>query len=353
MTSRVRSPPPIEFRHVPVMGPIYEDTRPNKRDRQRRIFLYVSIILLSFTILLTWPSTVEDPTGDTVFEGEVWGDLTVDGEIWGEHVSDLDNVYLRHWSDGGGVLRVNVINVSQVGLFPGGDGTTLTVPCENRSFMIIADNGSFDAYLSDLEFECVYQEFSGSYPGYEEVYKPDVLVTSVEGHGIFVQEESTNPYRRGDVTLDDCVVVVNGVEYHQIAGIDIPEDETPYVEVRGDIGSRGSIRVGRGLDPRVNGTLVVENFLHEKDGRSQMYRRISFEGEDILIHQTGYSDYGTGGMFKWFEQWGIEVILSSDTTVDIDETSSTFIWAEMILIALLIALLIYTRNFLRQLRNKG
>ncbi len=335
------------------MGPHYEDTRPNKRDRQRRTFLLISIILLSFTILLTWPSTVEDPTGDTVFEGQVWGDLTVEGVIRGEHVSEFDNVDIGHWSDGGGGLRVNVTNVSNVWLFNRRYDTNVSVPCENRSFLIIVDNGSFNAYLSDLEFECVYQEFSGSYPGYEEDYEPQVLVTSVEGHGNLVHGVFIYKYRQGDVTLDDCVVVVDGVEYQEIDGIFIPEDESPYVEVRGDIGSRGSIHVGRGLDPRINGTLEVENFLHEKDGRSQMYRRIRFEGEDILIHHTGYSEGGSGGGgWKWFYQWRIDVTISPDTTVEIVETASAFLWVEVILIALLIFLLIYTRNFLRQLSTK-
>ena len=174
-------------------------------------------------------------------------------------------------------------------------------------------------------------------------------MTSVEGHGNLVHGE----YHRWDITLYDCVVVVDGVEYLGIDSLFIPEDETPYVEVRGDIGRRGNIGAGRGLHPHVNGTLEVENFLHVKGGRSQLYHRIRFEGEDISIRTTAHSQYGTGGPFAWFDQWAIEVSISPDTAVEIEEAADTPLWVEAILIALLAIMILYTISFVRRWRSKG
>ena len=348
MSSRVRSPPAIGYKleYVEVHDP--RARRPIISGRQRVLLLLAGVIILIITILVTWPSTVEDPTGDLVFEGEVWGDLTTEGAIWGEHVSELDHVSLRHWSDGGGEgLRVNVTNVSNVWLFDYPSDTNISVPCENSSFVVIADNGTFGAYLTDLEFECEYQEFIGLFPGDEENYWPQYLVTSVEGHGNLVHGE----YHRWDITLRDCVVVVDGVEYLGIDSLFIPEDETPYVEVWGSVGNQGNLRTG--LHPHVNGTLVVENFLHEKDGRSQLYQRITFEGEDISIRTTAISQYGTGGSFNLFDQWAIEVTISPDTTVEIEEAVDTPLWVEAIYIALLVIMVYYTISFLRRQRTKG
>ena len=348
MSSRVRSPPAIGYKleYVEVHDP--RPRRPIISGRQRVLLLLAGMIILIITILITWPSTVEDPTGDLVFEGEVWGDLTTEGEIWGESVSELDVVSIRHWSEGGGEgLRVNVTNVSNLWLEDYQSDSNVSVPCENRSFVIIADNGRFTAYLSDLEFECEYQEFIGIFPGDEEEYYPECIVTSVEGHGYLVHGE----YHRWDITLGDCVVVVDGVEYLGIDSLFIPEDETPYVEVRGSVGNQGNLRTG--LHPHVNGTLVVENFLHEKDGRSQLYQRITFEGEDISIRTTVYSQYGTGGMNYFFDQWAIEVTISPDTTVEIEEAADTPLWVEAILIALLVIMVYYTISFLRRQRTKG
>jgi hypothetical protein len=339
MSSRVRSPPPVGYRIDLVKDPLYPAPGPIRTANRQLPFLIIGIILVLVTIIFTWPSTVEDPSEDRVFQGEVWGDLTTDGEIWGKAESPLDMVSLNHWSmDEAGELRVNVTNVSNIWLVDYSQETNVSVPCQNGSFLIIADNGGFGAYLSDLAFTCEYQEFSVSFLGDNEVYSPVHLVTSVEGHGNLVHGE----YHRWDITLDDCVVVVDGIEYPDANCLFIPEGETPYVEVVGGIGDMGGIGVWSGLHPHVNGTLVVDDFLHEKDGRTQMYQSILFRGDDIFIQHSGPPQYGTGGPFPWFEQWSIEVTISADTTVSIEEATDTPLWVEAILITLFIVLVIYT-----------
>jgi hypothetical protein len=313
--------------------------------RQRVLLLLAGMIILLTTILVTWPSTVEDPSGDLVFEGEVWGDLSTEGDIWGENVPEHDWVYIRHSGRDGGLL-INVTNVSNLWLFDLHTDTNISVPCNNNSFIVVADNGNFNAYLSNLEFECEYLEFIGIYPGDTDTYSPDFTVISVEGHGNLVHGE----YHGWDIQLDDCRVVVDGVEYHDIDSIFIPEDETPYVEVWGSVGTHGNIHTS--FPPHVNGTLVVVNFLHIKDGRTQMYDRIKFEGEDIFIDHNGRSQYGTGGPFPFYDPWTIEVTISPDTTVEIWEADDTPLWVEAILIGLLLIIVLYTIRFLRGRRSK-
>ena len=297
--------------------------------RIRLILMISGVLVLLVIVEWTWPPAEKDLRGDRVFEGEVWGDLTTEGEIWGECVSDLELVGLDRWSTGGGIgLRVNVTNLSNVWLYSYRHDFNVSVPCMNRSFLVIADNGSFIAYLSDLDIRCEYLEFSGTFPGDEEDYFPDYTVSSVEGRGTLVHGE----YHRWDMSLDDCLVVIDGIEYRDVDSVFINESDHPLVTIRGDIGQQGNIRVGRILHPHVNGTVVVENLLLEEGGRSRLCDRVRFEGEDILIEHSGGSQYGTGGPFAWFDQWSIRVTLSGNATVDIDLAPSTPLWVEVVLI---------------------
>jgi hypothetical protein len=311
------------------------------------------MIVLVITIQVTWPSTVEDPSGDLVFEGEVWGDLTTEGVIWGEHVSEFDYVDFGFWSASGEEnLRVSVTNVSQIWLIDRHNDTNISVPCTNGSFEIITNSGSLDVYLSDLEFRCEYLEFIGIFPGDEEDYGPTVSISSVEGHGYLTNGRAIEWHQHEGFDLDGCLIVVDGVEYREIHSLLIPDGETAYVEVEGSVDFRGGIRVSGGLRPHVNGTLEVWNFLHKKDDRSQLYERITFEGEDIYIKHNGGSQTGTGGMFRWFDQWGINVTISPDTTVLIEEAPQTPLWAEVIMIALVAILIVFTVKMIRGLRSK-
>lgn len=350
MSSRVRSPPPIGYRLELVKDPLYQEPRHIMRDRLRLIVLLVGLVLVTVTIYLTWPSTVEDPTGDRVFEGEVTGNLATEGVIWGECASELDYVSLNHWShDLGSRLLVNVTNVSNVRLVDY-TSTNISVPCENGSFQVIVNNGEFGAYLSDLAFECEYLEFNILFLGDNAVYTPRYIVTSVEGHGNLVHGQN----HRWDVTMHQCVVIVDGIEHRGVDSLFIPKDETPYVEVHGDVDpERGNIGVWSGLHPHINGTLDVDDFLHEKDGRTQLYRRIIFRGEDIFVNYTGPSgsltDRDPGAPFRV----EIKVFISPDTTVWVEEVADTPLWVEAILIALIIILVIFTIKLVGRMRSKG
>jgi hypothetical protein len=331
------------------MDPLYQVPTSIDRDRRRLGYLFVGIVLILVTIYYTWPSTVEDASGDNVYAGEVWGDLTTGGEIWGEHVSELDNVSLYHWGMGDtGGLRVNVTNVSNIWLVDYSQGTNITVPCENGSFQIIADNGGFGAHLSNLAFECEYQQFTVMYLGDDDVFTPRYAVTWVEGHGHLVHGQ----VEQWDVMLDDCVVVVDGVEYRSVDILFIPEEETPFVKVMGMTGELGNIRVWRGLHPHVNGTLEVEEFLHEKDGRTQMYESIWFRGEDIHIYHTEPPEILTDSDLFIPFRLEIEVTISPDTRVVIEEATQTPLWVEAILIASCIIMIFYATKIAGRLRSK-
>ena len=300
--------------------------------------LIASVIVLVIVVVLTWPARYHDISGNRVFEGEVWGDLTTEGEIWGECDSDLEYVSVRHWSrDGGTGLRAYVSNVSHIWLFSYRTDTNVSIPCDDESFMIIADNGSFGAYLSNVKFWCEYEDFSGTFPGDEDDYYPDYNVSSIEGYGHVVHGQ----YHRYDITLNDCIILVNGSYHQDIDSIFVPEDENPLMEVEGQVGPEGSFRVFSALHPRVNGTVEVEDFLLTMPGRpSRSYDVIRFEGEDIYIRHNGGSQYGTGGPWAWFDQWSIEVTLSDDATVEVERAPGTPLWVEVVLLAMISALLV-------------
>jgi hypothetical protein len=147
--------------------------------------------------------------------------------------------------------------------------------------------------------------------------------------------------------LDTCTVTVGHHKYYGMDDLFIPDEERAYVEIEGHVGPRGGISTG--LRPHVNGSLEVEDFLHEKGGRSQWYDRITFEGEDIYIQHSGGSQSGTGGTWAWFDQWTINVSVSPDTTVEIEEAWYVPVWMEMLLIMGLALLVVFTFKTWRDL----
>lgn len=348
MTSRVRSPPPSPYRLVPVESGEAASEKAPISDRTKVLLLLSGIALLVLIIVTTWPISFADLTGERVFQGEVWGDLTAEGEIWGECQSDLERVWLGHWTQGGGTgLRANVTNVSRVWLESNRLGTNISVNCSKGSFVVIADNGSFGAYLSDLDIRCEYQEFSGTFPGEGEDYYPDCIVSTVEGQGTLVHGED----HRWDISMRDCVVIVDGVEYHDVDSLFIPDDEAPLVEIRGAVGQIGNLDVSSVLHPHVRGTLEVEDFYHETGGRTRHYKLIRFEGEDISIKHSGNSRSGTGGPFEWFDQWSIDVTISDDATVEVEPALPT--WVEAALIALVAILSLVLMRTVRRMRARA
>ncbi len=354
MTSRVRSPPTSPYR----MARVVDAGGPSRgwviTSRTRLAVLVVAVVVLVVLVISAWPDRYEDVSSDEVFEGEVWGDLTTVGDIWGRYDSEFERVDLRFWGSGGGdALRVWVSNVSVVSLLDRHDETNVSVPCNNGTFMIITSYGSVNVCLSDLEFSCVFREYTGTFPGEDEVYGPRKSVSFVEGHGHLTNGRAIEWYHHDGFELDGCSVIVDGFTYREVDLLLIPDGETAYIEVEGAVGPMGGMRVPGDNAPHVNGSLEIEDFLLKRGERSMMYDRIMFEGEDIFIRTTQISDFGTGGPFAWFDQWTVEVTLSEDVTVEAEPAPVTPWWVIAVLILLIIILCLAIVTTVHRVRSRN
>jgi len=316
------------------------------------MFIMMALVLLLSTVaVMTWPASYEFDPDERVFEGEVWGDLTAEGEIWSEYSAEFEDVTIGYWCPNGNEsLHVTVSNVSNIRLMDRREDINMSVQCRNATFEIVTSNGSVDAYMSDPEFSCVLLEYSGAYPGNEEVYDPTYTVSSVEGHGYLTNGIAIEWYQHEGFELEGCQVIVDGVEHDGVEILLIPDGVTVYIEVKGRVDPPGSISAPGVRNPHVNGSLVINDFRRNLGARSRMYDRIVFQGEDISVRTTRLSQYGTGGPFSFFDQWTIEVTLSDDSTVEVERQPDTPWWFEAILVTVIALLLILMARWVSRRR---
>jgi hypothetical protein len=346
MSSPIRSLPKFELKYSGE-----DTTRPSKLSSLKYNYRFhagwIGVLALVLTIPVTWPEPIEG----LVYEGEVWGDVRAEGYIWGEHVAEHDHVYVSQILPGDGErLHATVTNVSSVRLLdpPHGNRIDSTVVCENGTFEIIAEEdpryrSSIMGQWWDVDFDCVYAEFNGTFEGTHDEYWPIENVSWVEGSANIRHD----PKASYDISIDDCIVIIDGIEYVNASWLFIPEGETATIT----IGGSHNMRVGSGLFPHINGTLEVDEFNHLDGFWTDKYQTIKFGGDDIEVRTTQAS--------VWFEHWGesydpwiIEVTASSGTEIEISETSKIPIAISVILVILLLVFIGLTlREFVLGLKH--
>lgn len=327
-------PPPAEGIYPPELQSAHK--RPPFLKRHKVISIGIIIIaFLTILELVTWPES----TADLSYEGEVWGDLTAEGYIWGHQRSDHDFCCVSQYASMcEETLTISVTNVSRVRLFdpPDGDRINKTVDCINSTFVIIPEpepryDSSVNGDWHDIDVRCVFSDFNGTFEGTDTEYYDRKWVSRIWGTARVIHDESASY----DIDIDDCIVIIDGIEYVNSSWLYIPEGEVANLTITG----RGGIGVGTNLHPHINGTLEVDDFVRLKIGFNDEYQKILFDGEDIEV-RTIRSSYEFSHWGHVYEPWVIEITVPEGTEVEIQEIAKLPIGINIVLMVVIISLVI-------------
>jgi hypothetical protein len=337
MRREVRKPEKIPVRAVTV-----QHRPPSRASRllanERAVMAITMVVLVVLGTVLIWPES----TDELVYEGEVWGDFRAEGNLTGRQVEEDGEVFIHaNPTLGSEGVRAVVSNLTGVHLRTLGTprNVDMDVPLPNGTFEVLVTDGSLEGAGWDMDLRCVYSDLNGSFPGTTVQYRPDMSVSSVNGTA------SIRPGSAFALYVSSGICTIDGTVHIGVIQIDLLQNETAEVNITG----RGSIRVGTGFHPHINGTLTIWDFKRYKGWWSDDLDSIFFEGPDIEVAFGEGADWEEGVTLP-YSPWTMEVTIQHGTIVRTSEDLSTAQLAIYLMVLVLLsfpssrAYIVHSRN---------